>query len=59
MLDPLKEQLNFPAFFIYFDNLHGLEMSGIGDKTIVELGFRISPGNQAERLLHAFEPDRW
>ena len=52
LLDPLEEQLDLPAFFINLGDFSGLQMVRVGDEPVVDAGFRVGEGHQAQRLLH-------
>ena len=57
LLDPLEEQLDLPSFFVNFGDFPGLQVVRVGDKPVVDAGFRIGISHQAQRLLHPFEPN--
>ena len=57
LLDPFEEQFDLPAFFVDFGDLAGFEVMGVGDESIIDAGFRVRVGNQAQRLFDSIEPD--
>ena len=57
LLDPLEEQFDLSTFFVNFGDFSGLQMVRVGDEPVVDAGFRVGEGHQAQRLLHPLEPN--